>query len=94
MENNQTPAAGPQRVPWNKGKLIGVRSLSARRRCSSTDGRGTSGRSSYAPGRAPKRLLFEIDRSEDRTVEVRFTLDQHRFSEVERVLRIIFGAKL
>ena len=50
MENNQTPIAGPQRVPWNKGKLIGVRSLSARRRCSSTDGRGTSGRSSYAPG--------------------------------------------
>ena len=30
----------------------------------------------------------------DRTVEVTFTLDPHRFSEVERVLRIIFGAKL
>ena len=42
----------------------------------------------------PKRLLFEIDRSEDCTVEVTFTFDQHRFSEVERVLRIIFGAKL
>jgi hypothetical protein len=40
------------------------------------------------------RLLFEIDRPEDRTVEVTFTLDPHRFSELERILRIIFGAKL
>ena len=42
----------------------------------------------------PKRLLFEIDRPEDRTVEVTFTLDPNRFSEVERILHIIFGAKL
>ena len=42
----------------------------------------------------PKRLLFEIDRPADRTVEVTFALDPERFSEVERVLRIIFGAKL
>jgi hypothetical protein len=40
------------------------------------------------------RLMFEIDRPADRTVDVTFTLDLHRFSEVERILRIIFGAKL
>ena len=40
------------------------------------------------------RLLFEIDRPADRTVEVTFTLDPQRFSEVERILHIIFGAKL
>jgi hypothetical protein len=40
------------------------------------------------------RLLFEIDRPADRTVEVTFTLDPRRFSEVERILHIIFGAKL
>ncbi len=40
------------------------------------------------------RLLFEIDRPTDRTVEVTFTLDPRRFSKVERILRIIFGAKL
>jgi hypothetical protein len=39
------------------------------------------------------RLLFEIDRPAHRTVEVTFTLDPRRFSEVERILRIIFGAK-
>ncbi len=39
------------------------------------------------------RLLFEIDRPADRTVEVTFTLDPRQFSEVERILRIIFGAK-
>jgi hypothetical protein len=40
------------------------------------------------------RLLFEIDRPADRTVEVTFTLDPQRFGEVERILRIIFGARL
>jgi hypothetical protein len=39
------------------------------------------------------RLLFEIDRPAHRTVEVTFALDPRRFSEVERILRIIFGAK-
>ena|SRR5271166_5909869 len=38
------------------------------------------------------RLLFEIDRPANRTVEVTFTLDPGRFSKVERILRIIFGA--
>ena len=40
-----------------------------------------------------RRLRFEIDRPANRTVEVTFTLDPRRFSEVERALRIIFGAK-
>ena len=39
------------------------------------------------------RLLFELDRRADRTVEVTFTLDPQRFSEVERILRIIFDVK-
>ncbi len=38
------------------------------------------------------RLLFEIDRPANRTVEVTFTLDPGRFGKVERILRIIFGA--
>jgi len=37
---------------------------------------------------------FRLHLPADRTVEVTFTLDLHRFSEVERILRIIFGAKL
>jgi len=40
------------------------------------------------------RLLFEIDRPTDRMVEVTFALDQRRFREVERILCIIFGAKI
>jgi hypothetical protein len=40
------------------------------------------------------RLLFEIDRPADRTVEVTFALHPRRFRKVERVLGIIFGAKL
>lgn len=40
------------------------------------------------------RLLFEIDRPANRTVEVTFALDPQRFCEVERILRIIFDAKL
>ena len=39
------------------------------------------------------RLLFEIDRQADRRVEVTFALDPRRFREVERIMRIIFGAK-
>ena len=39
------------------------------------------------------RLLFEIERLADRTVEVTFTLDPRRFREVKRILRIIFGEK-
>jgi hypothetical protein len=40
------------------------------------------------------RLLFEIDRPTDRMVEVTFALDWRRSREVERILGIIFGAKL
>jgi hypothetical protein len=45
------------------------------------------------PSLTTTRLLFEIDRPADRTVEVTFSLDPRQFSEVERILRIIFGAK-
>lgn len=36
------------------------------------------------------RLIFEIDRTADRTVEVTFALEPRRFREVERTLRVIF----
>lgn len=39
----------------------------------------------------PTRLRFEIDRPTDRMVEVTFALDPLRFTEVEHILRIIFG---
>jgi hypothetical protein len=42
---------------------------------------------------APTRLLFDIDRATDRRVEVSFTLDPHRFEEVERIVCLIFGRK-
>jgi hypothetical protein len=42
---------------------------------------------------APARLLFDIDRATDRRVEVTFTLDPHRFEEVERIVCLIFGRK-
>jgi hypothetical protein len=41
----------------------------------------------------PTRLLFEIDRPANRSVEVTFSLDPRRFRKVERTLRIIFGTK-
>jgi hypothetical protein len=39
----------------------------------------------------PTRLLFEIDRPNDRMVEVTYTLDGQRFREVQRIVHIIFG---
>jgi hypothetical protein len=39
----------------------------------------------------PKRLAFEIDRPNDRMVEVTYTLDATRFREVKRIVHIIFG---
>ena len=38
----------------------------------------------------PTRLAFEIDRSEDRLVEVTFKLGSRCFQEVQRVVAIIF----
>ena len=39
----------------------------------------------------PTHLAFEIDRPEDRTVEVTYKLSTRRFREVQRILHIIFG---
>lgn len=39
------------------------------------------------------RLLFEIDRPANRTVEVTFNLDPRQFNKIERALHIIFGTK-
>lgn len=39
----------------------------------------------------PSRLAFEIDRPQDRLVEVTFRLGARRFQEVQRVVNIIFG---
>jgi len=39
----------------------------------------------------PTRLAFEIDRPEDRTVEVIYKLSTQRFREVQRIVHIIFG---
>jgi hypothetical protein len=39
----------------------------------------------------PKRLAFEIDRPNDRMVEVTYTLDATRFREVKRIVHILFG---
>jgi hypothetical protein len=37
------------------------------------------------------RLAFEIDRPQDRLVEVTFRLGSRRFREVQRVVHIVFG---
>jgi len=39
----------------------------------------------------PIRLAFEIDRPQDRLVEVTFRLGARRFRDVQRVVNIIFG---
>jgi len=39
----------------------------------------------------PTRLVFEIDRPEDRIVEVTYKLPTRRFREVQRIVHIIFG---
>jgi hypothetical protein len=40
---------------------------------------------------APTRLAFEIDRPEDRAVEVTYKLSTQRFRKVQRIVHIIFG---
>jgi hypothetical protein len=42
----------------------------------------------------PNRLAFEIDRPQDRLVEIAFRLGASRFLEVQRVVNIIFGLKV
>ena len=44
-------------------------------------------------GFTPTHLTFEIDRPEDRTVEVTYKLSTRRFREVQRIVHIIFGVK-
>gem|GEM_PF-2881297 len=39
----------------------------------------------------PTRLAFEIDRPQDRLVQVTFRLGARRFREIQRVVNIIFG---
>ncbi|MGI9324889.1 MAG: hypothetical protein ACR2PZ_06690 [Pseudomonadales bacterium] len=39
----------------------------------------------------PTRLLFEIDRASNKTVDVRFAIDQAQFREVQRIVAEIFG---
>jgi hypothetical protein len=41
----------------------------------------------------PTRLVFEMDRPEDRTVEVTYKLSIRRFREVRRIVHIIFGVE-
>jgi hypothetical protein len=41
----------------------------------------------------PTRLVLEIDRREDRTVEVTYKLSIRRFREVRRIVHIIFGVE-
>ena len=38
-------------------------------------------------------IAFEIDRANDRMVEVTYTLDSTRFREVQRIVHIIFGVQ-
>lgn len=42
---------------------------------------------------SPSRLAFEIDRPNDRMIEVTYTLDATWFREVQRIVHIIFGAQ-
>jgi hypothetical protein len=44
-------------------------------------------------GFTPTHLAFEIDRPEDRTVEVTYKLSTRRFREVQRIVHIIFGVE-
>jgi hypothetical protein len=44
-------------------------------------------------GFTPTHLAFEIDRPEDRIVEVTYKLSSQRFREVQRIVHIIFGVK-
>jgi hypothetical protein len=41
----------------------------------------------------PTRLVLEIDRREDRSVEVTYKLSIRRFREVRRIVHIIFGVE-
>ena len=41
----------------------------------------------------PTHLSFEIDRPEDRTVEVTYKLSTRRFHKVQRIVHIIFGVE-
>jgi len=41
----------------------------------------------------PTRLAFEIDRMDHKHVEVTFDLDATRFSEVQRIVHIVFGVQ-
>ena len=41
----------------------------------------------------PTRLAFDIDRPEDRAVEVTYKLSTRRFREVQRIVHIIFGVE-
>ena len=41
----------------------------------------------------PTRFVLEIDRREDRTVEVTYKLSIRRFREVRRIVHIIFGVE-
>jgi len=41
----------------------------------------------------PTRLAFEIDRPDDRTVEVTYKLSTRRFRQVQRIVHIIFGVE-
>ena len=41
----------------------------------------------------PTRLAFEIERPEDRTVEVTYKLSTRRFPQVQRIIHIIFGVE-
>jgi hypothetical protein len=41
----------------------------------------------------PTRLVLEIDRREDRTVEVMYKLSIRRFREVRRIVHVIFGVE-
>jgi hypothetical protein len=41
----------------------------------------------------PRRLAFEIVRKDNRYVEVTFDLSAKRFSEVKRIVHIIFGVR-
>src|SRR5262249_30404185 len=41
----------------------------------------------------PPRLAFEIERPEDRSVEVTYKLSTRRFPQVQRIIHIIFGVE-
>jgi hypothetical protein len=41
----------------------------------------------------PKRLAFEIARTDHKYVEVTYNLDAKRFGEVQRIVHIVFGVQ-